>query len=169
MGLGHQAGSEAWARELIEFQAWRREKVSELLREVDEKVFTEQLHGSFGSLYIILNHLVWAEKVWLGRVDRDTVATMKPSNVAGLLEMWAEVNGKWSSLIHEMNTEDISREIEYLTSTGDRFTNSVLEIVIHMVDHSTYHVGQMMNAIRGFGMEPVSTNYIHYLRAKATE
>ena len=62
MGLGHQAGSEAWARELIEFQAWRREKVSDLLREVDEKVFTEQLHGSFGSLYIILNHLVWAEK-----------------------------------------------------------------------------------------------------------
>ena len=45
MGLGHQAGSEAWARELIEFQAWRREKVSDLLREVDEKVFTEQLHG----------------------------------------------------------------------------------------------------------------------------
>ena len=169
MGLASIAGTEAWAQELIDFQAWRREKVSELLREVDEKVFSEQLHGSFGSLYIILNHLVWAEKVWLGRVDRDTVATMKPSNVAGLLEMWSEVNAKWSTLIHAASHEDINREIEYFTSTGDRFTNSVLEIVIHMVDHSTYNVGQMMNAIRGFGMEPVSTNYIHYLRAKAKE
>jgi uncharacterized damage-inducible protein DinB len=166
MGLANVNAPEGWASELISFQTWRREKVSDLLREVDEKIFTEQLHGSFGSLYIILNHLVWAEKVWLGRVDRDTVATMKPTNVAGLLDMWAEVNGKWSTLIHAATTEDILREIEYFTSTGDRFTNSVLEIVIHMVDHATYHVGQMMNAIRGFGMEPVSTNFIHYLRAK---
>ena len=166
MGLGAVAGAESWAQELIEFQAWRREKVSDLLLEVDEKIFAEQLHGSFSSLYIILNHLVWAEKVWLGRVDRDTVATMKPTNVAGLLEMWKEVNDKWNVIVHAATTEDIFREIEYFTSTGDRFTNTVLEIVIHMVDHSTYHVGQMMNAIRGFGIEPVSTNYIHYLRAK---
>jgi uncharacterized damage-inducible protein DinB len=166
MGLAPTSAPEAWARELIEFQAWRREKVSDLLREVDEKLFSEQLHGSFGSLYIILNHLVWAEKVWLGRVDRDTVATMKPTNVTGLLDAWKEVNGNWSKLIHAASTEEIFREIEYFTSTGDRFTNTVLEIVVHMVDHSTYHVGQMMNAIRGFGIEPVSTNYIHYLRAK---
>lgn len=166
MGLTATAGPEAWARELIEFQAWRREKVSELLREVDEHLFSEHLSGSFGSLYIILNHLVWAEKVWLGRVDRETVATMKPTNVAGLLEMWRDVNGKWSALILAADTAEISRKIAYFTSTGDRFTNSILEIVIHMVDHSTYHVGQMMNAIRGFGIEPVSTNYIHYLRTK---
>jgi uncharacterized damage-inducible protein DinB len=110
--------------------------------------------------------LVWAEKVWLGRVDRNTVATMKASSVAGLLDDWREVNGNWSAIIHATTREEVFREIEYFTSTGDRFSNSVLEIVIHMVDHSTYHVGQMMNAIRGFGIEPVSTNYIHYLRAK---
>ncbi|MFM2375731.1 MAG: hypothetical protein RLZZ165_828 [Bacteroidota bacterium] len=157
---------EGWARELIEYQAWRREKVSKLLREVDEKVFTQQLTGSFGSLYIILNHLVWAEKVWLGRVNRDTVATMKPADVSGLLGMWKEVNDNWNEVIHAATKEDILREIEYFTYGGDRFSNTVLEIVIHMVDHSTYHVGQMINAMRGFGIEPVSTNYIHYLRDK---
>jgi uncharacterized damage-inducible protein DinB len=166
MGLAKAAAPDDWARELIAFQAWRREKVSDLLREVDEKLFSEHLSGSFGSLYIILNHLVWAEKVWLGRVDRNTVATMKASNVTGLLEDWKEVNGNWAAIVAAASRDGIFREIEYFTSTGDRFTNTVLEIVIHMVDHSTYHVGQMMNAIRGFGIEPVSTNYIHYLRAK---
>lgn len=166
MGLVATAAPDAWAKELIAFQTWRREKISELLQEVDEQIFSAELNGSFSSLYIILNHLVWAEKVWLGRVDRDTVATMKPTNVAGLLEMWKEVSEKWSNVVQPATTDDILREIEYFTSTGDRFANSVLEIVIHMVDHSTYHVGQMMNAIRGFGIEPVSTNYIHYLRAK---
>lgn len=166
MGIEKHATPENWAQELLRFQTWRLEKVSELLKEADEKIFSRQLEGSFGSLYIILNHLVWAEKVWLGRVDRDTVATMKASDVTGLLAAWKEVNAKWATLLQEADAEDVFREIEYFTSTGDRFTNTVLEIVIHMVDHTTYHVGQMMNAVRSFGIEPVSTNYIHYLRAK---
>jgi uncharacterized damage-inducible protein DinB len=166
MGLTVNATLEGWARELIEYQTWRRKKVSNLLLEVDEKIFTQQLTGSFGSLYIILNHLVWAEKVWLGRVNRDTVATMKPTDVGGLLEMWKEVNDNWKEVIRAATKEDILREIEYFTYAGGRFSNTVLEIVIHMVDHSTYHVGQMINAMRSFGIEPVSTNYIHYLRDK---
>lgn len=169
MGLASDSSPDAWARELLSFHRWRRAKVSELLVEVDEKIFTEQLNGSFGSLYIILNHLVWAEKIWLGRVDRDTVATMKTNEVEGLLEDWKLVSDKWFQLVQNASKEEMFREIEYFTSTGDRCTNSVLEIVIHMVDHSTYHVGQMMNALRSFGIEPVSTNYIHFLRAKGLE
>ncbi len=167
MGISEVSGPEAWCRELMEFHSWRRERISDLLLEVDEQLFSEHLHGSFGSLNIILNHLVWAEKVWLGRVNRDAVATMKSSDVHGLLEAWKDVNEKWSSLLQVSSSEDIFREIEYFNSTGDRFSNVVWEIVVHMVDHSTYHAGQMMNAVRGFGIEPVSTNYIHYLRAKA--
>ncbi|MFN8397033.1 MAG: DinB family protein [Bacteroidia bacterium] len=168
MGLAATSRPEDWARELIAFQAWRREKVSELLRAVDETVFSQQINGSFGSLYIILDHMIWAEKVWLGRVDRNAVATAKGTNVLGLLDNWREVNEKWTAVVQAADTDAILREIEYFTSTGDGFKNTVLEIVIHMVDHSTYHVGQMMNAIRGFGIEPVSTNYIHYLRAKGS-
>ena len=167
MGISAQSGPESWCRELMQFHAWRREKISDLLREVDEQLFSEELHGSFGSLNIILNHLVWAEKVWLGRVNRDSVATMKSSDVHELLAAWKDVNEKWQGLLMDANSEEVFREIEYFISTGDRHTNTVWEIVVHMVDHSTYHIGQMMNAVRGFGIEPVSTNYIHYLRAKA--
>jgi uncharacterized damage-inducible protein DinB len=167
MGLAHDTHEEAWCRQLMDFHAWRRTKISDLLMEVDEKVFTEQLAGSFGSLTIILNHLVWAEKVWLGRVNRDEVATMKSSDVRSLLEAWKDVSEKWHALIDNATAADVHREIEYFNSTGERFSNTVWEIVVHMVDHSTYHVGQMMNAVRGFGIEPVSTNFIHYLRAKA--
>lgn len=167
MGLDAHAGAESWCRELLEFHTWRREKISELLLEVDEKLFSQELHGSFGSLNIILNHLVWAEKVWLGRVNRDAVATMKSTDVHGLLQAWSSVNEKWLAVIKNATTEEVFREVEYFISTGERHNNTVCEIVVHMVDHSTYHIGQMMNAVRGFGIEPVSTNYIHYLRAKA--
>jgi uncharacterized damage-inducible protein DinB len=167
MGLVAENSSAALCQELLQFHDWRRKMVSEVLEAADKQLFDEQLKGSFGSLYIILNHLVWAEKVWLGRVDRSEVATMKSSDVSGLIKAWEEVSGKWLALVQSASEDLINREIVYYNSTGDEFKNTVKEIVIHMVDHSTYHVGQMMNALRAFGVEPVSTNYIHYLRAKS--
>ncbi len=165
MGLEKENTAKERCLELISFHCWRREIISKLLHEVDEAYFEKKLPGSFGSLYIILNHLVWAEKVWLGRVNHDELATMKPSNTKGLLEAWEAVAEKWENVIKNADQNAFDQPITYFNSTGDQFENSILEIVIHMVDHSTYHIGQMMNAVRGFGIEPVSTNYIHYLRS----
>ena len=165
MGLVVDLSAKARCLELLSFHNWRRGKVSALLQEVDQAYFEKQLPGSFGSLYIILNHLVWAEKIWLGRVNHDEVATMKATDTQGLLDAWAAVTTKWLQLVEGTDDAKLLDQVKYFTSTGDEFENSILEIVMHMVDHSTYHVGQMMNAVRGFGIEPVSTNYIHYLRA----
>jgi uncharacterized damage-inducible protein DinB len=165
MGLGNQDSAAAYCLELLSFHEWRRKKISALLEDVDQDLFEKHLPGSFGSLYIILNHLVWAEKVWLGRVNRDEVATMKSGDTQALLKAWESVSGKWLKLAESANAEMLKQPITYFNSTGEQFENSILEIVMHLVDHSTYHIGQMMNAVRGFGIEPVSTNYIHYLRA----
>lgn len=165
MGLGHFDSAPAYCLELLSFHDWRRKKISALLQDVDQNLFEQRLQGSFGSLYIILNHLVWAEKVWLGRVNRDEVATMKSGDTQALLLAWESVSEKWLKLASEADATMLNQKIVYFNSTGEQFENSILEIVIHMVDHSTYHIGQMMNAVRGFGIEPVSTNYIHYLRA----
>lgn len=165
MGLVLPTDAKAYCQELFEFHKWRQEKITTLLQEVDQTIFSQQLDGSFGSLYIILNHLVWAEKVWLGRVDNDELATMRSTDVAGLLDDWGTVTQKWSQMVRQQDAEFFSKTIRYFNTNGDAFENSLAEIIVHLVDHSTYHIGQMMNAVRGFGIEPVSTNYIHYLRA----
>ena len=156
--------AKAYCLELFQFHKWRQEKITALLREVDQTIFSQQLDGSFGSLYIILNHLVWAEKVWLGRIDNNELATMRDTDVAGLLGEWETVTQKWFKIVESRKEEAFSETIRYFT-TGTAYENSMAEVIVHLVDHSTYHIGQMMNAVRGFGIDPVSTNYIHYLRA----
>ena len=165
MGLKLSTESKAYCLELFSYHKWRQQKISMLLREVDAKVFEQELTGSFGSLYIILNHLVWAEKVWLGRIDHNELATMRDTDVIGLLEQWETLTQKWSNLVENRGEAVFSESIRYFNTNGEAFENSLAEIVVHLVDHSTYHIGQMMNAVSGFGIEPVSTNYIHYLRA----
>jgi uncharacterized damage-inducible protein DinB len=167
MGLGEVGESKAYCEELFRFHKWRQAKISDLLADVDANYFSEQLAGSFGSLLIILKHLVWAEKVWLGRVNHNEVAAMKDASATKLLEGWKDVTEKWTSLVENTPAGKFKEKVVYYNTSGQRYENELAEIAVHLIDHSTYHIGQMMNAVRGFGIEPVSTNYIHYLRAKS--
>lgn len=168
MGLSISSDPKAYCEALLDFHCWRQEKIGALLREVDAQFFSQQLNGSFGSLYIILKHLVWAEKVWLGRVNPNEVAAMRELDVPGLIDEWKALTEKWTQQLKDSQVEDFDSKISYFNTTGEHFENSLFEIVVHLIDHSTYHIGQMMNAVRSFGIDPVSTNYIHYLRSTAS-
>lgn len=167
MGLAEANSLKGICREMFEFHQWRQGVVSGLLEGIQEELLMQQLTGSFGSLNIILHHIVWAEMVWLGRVDSNTLATMPDLDVKGMLLVWKATSDKWGNLLESATSDDFLKPVVYYNTKGEKFENNMGEIVFHMIDHATYHVGQMMNAIRGFGIDPVPSNFIHYLRAKA--
>jgi uncharacterized damage-inducible protein DinB len=152
---------------MFAFHLWRQSQIATLLEGLNADLLAQPLNGSFGSLNIILHHLVWAEMVWLGRVDNSTLAAMQDSDVKNMLKVWKATSAKWRSILASTDESGFRTPIAYFNTKGDRFENTLGEIVLHMIDHTTYHVGQMMNAVRGFGVDPVQTNIIHYLRAQA--
>ena len=167
MGLGQVQSKAEVCREMFRFHCWRQARVCELLEGLDPAVFSQQLHGSFGSLHIIVHHLVWAEMVWLGRVDQNTVAVMQDRDMQDMLAVWRRSSDKWVEILAASSEEDFDKTIAYYNTKGDAFSNTLAEIIFHVVDHATYHTGQLMSALRGFGIEPIPTNIIHYLRATA--
>ena len=54
--------------------------------------------------------------------------------------------------------------IKYFTSKGEPFTNSTRDILFHVINHSTYHRGQIAADFRQHGLEPIVTDYIFYKR-----
>lgn len=150
---------------LIRFHHWRQEIIGNKLKGIDTELLNKQIPGSFGSLFIILKHLVWAEKVWYSRANPESSAVMAESvgDVNSLVEEWNKITTKWVDLVE--SKADLTEKVVYFNTIGQEFTTPLDEIIVHLVDHSTYHVGQIMNTIRAFDLEPVSTNYIHYLRS----
>jgi len=54
--------------------------------------------------------------------------------------------------------------IVYSNSKGETFTNLVKDIIFHIINHSTYHRGQIAMEFRQSGLEPLNTDYIFYKR-----
>ncbi len=59
---------------------------------------------------------------------------------------------------------NIIRKIEYLSKTGKHMHHTVSEILLTLVNHGTYHRGNISTMLRQVGAASVSMDYAFYLR-----
>ncbi|RYE14391.1 MAG: damage-inducible protein DinB, partial [Sphingobacteriales bacterium] len=52
----------------------------------------------------------------------------------------------------------------YTNTQGKTYTNTVLQILTHVVNHATYHRAQIATDMRQHSLEPLMTDYIAYAR-----
>ena len=62
------------------------------------------------------------------------------------------------------NTDDFEKRIDYENSEGRLFTNTLQDMLVHVINHSTYHRGQIAMDLKNNGLEALGSDYIHYKR-----
>jgi uncharacterized damage-inducible protein DinB len=141
---------------LYEYNAWANKRVlSTLVRQnvQDEKIM--QLMG----------HIVAAQFLWLHRIKGLPPPDVKLWGEYKLdqLVALAEKAGKeWLQFVN--STDDFNREMTYKNYVGEPYTNNVEMIMIHLVNHSSYHRAQIAMLLRQKGFEPINTDFITYDR-----
>jgi len=110
-------------------------------------------------------HLMAANFIWLNRIKNLPKSQYKlwgNYDLAQLRKMVEEADEQWMSFLQE--TENFDRIMKYHNYVGDYFENNVQQIMIHLVNHGTYHRGQVALLLREKGFEPVNTDYVTYDR-----
>lgn len=59
---------------------------------------------------------------------------------------------------------DLHQPITYRNSAGEAYENLVQDILFHVINHATYHRGQIAMEFRKSGIEPLKSDYILYRR-----
>lgn len=116
----------------------------------------------------IYAHLAAASHVWLSRLDRrapehavwptlslEQAGALSAESLAGLRE--------WASRGEAV----LGSPLEYVTSTGQPFRNTVGEVIAQAVLHHSHHRGQLALLIRQGGGTPSPTDFIVYTRPAA--
>ena len=107
---------------------------------------------------------VWIERI-TGRGDAQITEYAAPDDLITLTLEWARCHAKWQSLAGCQ--QDWSRPIKHTNQSGKSFTLPLWQIVMHVVNHSTLHRGQVMGMIRQAGTAPPNTDLITYYRTYA--
>jgi len=107
----------------------------------------------------ILLHIVEAQVTWLTRIEGTPV--WQPTLEDFGIHLDRSV-GRWKRFLLGA---DLGKVISYTTSRGDHYDSEVSEIIRHVINHGTYHRGQLRGIAGERGMDFPETDYIHFVRS----
>jgi uncharacterized damage-inducible protein DinB len=118
-----------------------------------------------------LAHVLAAEWVWLTRWRGSSPPGLPESWDLSSLEVvraqWAEVEADQRAFVEGLDEAALDRVVAYRDTRGTPYENPLGQLLRHVVNHSTYHRGQVITMLRQLGAEAVATDYVVYLRERA--
>ena len=125
-------------------------------------LFLENPGKILGRAIFLLSHSINAQQVWNARILKTDAVGVNDLHTIKVCKAMNEENHKNTlSILEQFNFDD---KIEYKTSHGQPFVNSVQEILFHVANHFSHHRGQIMSDLRQNGIEPFISDYIYYKR-----
>jgi uncharacterized damage-inducible protein DinB len=114
-------------------------------------------HGPTRAQEIFL-HLIWAQRIWLERCG----CSVAPDG-ADATEWIEALHDAW---IRELRDQDPEERIAYQNFSGQANERSRCEIALHVINHGTYHRGQIREAVDGAGVEIPLTDLAAYFAVR---
>jgi uncharacterized damage-inducible protein DinB len=113
-----------------------------------------------------LAHVIGADEIWLSRLtDRPSKVPVWPeTDLAGLATLIAVTHADVEQYLATLTEPGLSRIVSYKNSAGAAFSNSVQEILRHVLMHAHYHRGKVNLLLKQAGITPAPVDYIFFLR-----
>ena len=111
---------------------------------------------------------VSAERLWLERLEqrKQTYPVWPEFSLAQCEAEAADLAALWQKYFGE---NKLAEMVSYKNTKGESWTNSVEDILMHVVMHSAYHRGQIAADMRAAGHSPAYTDFIHGIRQRLVE
>lgn len=156
-----------------EYQRWANRKTAESLRKLSPEKMNQEFGGSFPSIRLTVLHLLQADYRWLHRLNGNPIVEVPVSWQTAesefLVTRWLEVQDELVARVKELQIQP-DPIIKFTTAKGDTYELPLRDVIAHLVNHATYHRGQVVNMLRMAGEKPEGTDYFLFVveqRAKA--
>ncbi|HTR81911.1 MAG TPA: DinB family protein [Bacteroidota bacterium] len=160
-------------RLLYEFNYWAKARMLGVVESLPEEDLYKDFKTSFKGIHGTLVHLCAAENVWLQRfTGNPSPKFLKVDDLpkyADVKAKWLEVENGMLAYISSLTEERLVETFSFVTSDGKSISNLRWHTLQHLVNHGTYHRGQITSLIRQLGGTPVSTDLIAFYRQLKTK
>ena len=156
---------------LYDYNAWANRRAMEAVSALTDEQFTKQLGSSFSSVRDTLAHIFGAEWIWLERFQGRSPGALPDASqfaaLPGLRNAWMEHEARLLSFVGDLKQDDLNRVMEYKTLKFGTYSNPLWQSMQHLVNHGTYHRGQVTTMLRQLGAQPILTDLMHFYRERA--
>jgi uncharacterized damage-inducible protein DinB len=152
--------------ELFDYNRWANARMLAAAGALDADGFTRDTGSSFPSVRATLAHILAAEWVWLQRW-RGTSPTTMPSGWADadhatIVDAWQTHEREQAAFLATLDDARLAAPLAYRNTRGDAFAVRLDALLRHVVNHSSYHRGQVATMLRQLGAAAPATDFVLY-------
>ena len=160
-------------RKLHDYNAWANGLIFRAAEGVTPVEFTQKDAHSQRSLREILVHVLFAEWVWLQRMNGNSPdaalvsSTMQPEDfptIADLHQRWFEEELMMRAFLADLTKEKLGETFQYTTTKGQPFQQTYQDVLTHIVLHGMQHRAEAAQILTNLSRSPGDIDFIRYLR-----
>src|SRR5262249_15664504 len=156
---------------LYDYNAWANRRSLAAAETLTLEQFTKPLGSSFSSVRDTLAHIYGAEWVWLERFQGRSPSALPDvtqfQDLVSLRGRWFEHEVRLLAFVRGVTQSDLDCEMEYKTLKFGVYRNPLWQSMQHLINHGTYHRGQVTIMLRQLGAQPILTDLMHFYRDRS--
>ena len=155
-------------RDLFDYNYWARDCQLEACAALSQEQFLRPMGSSFSSVRDTLAHLVAVEWIWHERwrgkspskVDAQEFGADTFPNLVAVRDRWRAVESDVRSFLARLREPDLAQPLRYTNMKGEKYAYPLWQSLLHVVNHQTYHRGQVTTLLRQLGAQAPAVDYL---------
>lgn len=148
-------------KDLAAFNVWANSITCTWLEKINDEQWNKEIVSSFRSIYATVLHVVGAEKAWLERVKKELPIFPLVDSFKGskheLITLWKTVSADLKLFIDSFDENELHTCLEFKRFNGEAFSMPYYQLFAHVINHATYHRGQLVTMLRQVGFTETSS------------
>ena len=154
------------AGRLLDYTVWANHRAMRAAATLSNDDFKRDLGSSHGGVRGTLVHTLGAEWIWLERWKGISPKAMLRAddfpNVDAVRDRWSRVESEQRSFVDAVTDGQLPAAVRYVNLKGEAWQYPLWRQMAHVVNHSTYHRGQLTTMLRQLGARGVSTDLLMF-------
>ena len=156
-------------RTLYDYNYWANARILDAAAGVPQEVFTSASLG-YARLRETLVHTLSAEWIWRSRWQgHSPMAVLDASDfptLEALRARWDAERRQMYAFLDTLGDDDLGRVVEYTTTGGQGYANTLWHLMTHLVNHGTQHRSELAMLLTELGRSPGDIDMITFVREK---
>jgi uncharacterized damage-inducible protein DinB len=147
--------------EVAQYNIWANNIAITWLEAINDEQWNREIVSSFNSIAKTCIHIAGAEKIWLERwIESKDIAFLSNTfdgSKTDLITIWQEASKNILSFVAQVDEGKLHTQFSLTRLNGESNTIMYGHSIAHVLNHSTYHRGQLVTMLRQVGFTKVSS------------
>jgi len=150
-------------RSLIDYNEWANAKIFDAADGLTDEQLDSRSTASFETIRGSLTHILWAQRIWHARWTRTTADSPDSSTLESIRRGFEESHNDLREFASGLNDQGAVGSFDYSDSKGIPYRRGLGSLMIHMVNHGTYHRGEVALMLTAMDRSPGDLDYVYFL------